>query len=100
MSDRSSNVGTGILAFALGLIAGGVTALLLAPASGEETRRKIGDLKARVGDKARKGIDDAKHLVGEQKDRVGTAIAEGRKAYQRETMSAAGVSDRPGGASE
>jgi gas vesicle protein len=94
MSDRTSNVGTGVLAFALGLIAGGITALLLAPASGEETRRKIGDLKAKVGERARKGIDDAKHIVGEQKDRVGTAIVEGRKAYQRESMSTAGSSDR------
>ena len=89
MSERSSSVGTGVLAFALGVIAGGITALLLAPASGEETRRKIGDLKLRVGDKARKGIDDAKHLVGEQKERVASAIVEGRKAY-RESVGASG----------
>lgn len=45
MSRSSDNISTAILAFASGALLGTVAALLLAPAPGNETRRKLADLQ-------------------------------------------------------
>jgi gas vesicle protein len=41
--DRESQAGTVMVAFIVGAIAGAAVALLWAPASGAETRRKLGE---------------------------------------------------------
>jgi len=84
-----------MIAFLLGVVAGGVTALLLAPASGEETRRRI---RQTSGDVYRRGRESVEHL-GEQigikartvsdgaraqVDAVKGAVQEGKEAYRRE----------------
>jgi gas vesicle protein len=83
MSDKDSSVGTVIAAFAVGAVAGAVIALLLAPASGEETRRKLMD-KAREG---RRRLDELAHeggeIVRERGEQVVSAIEKGREAFQR-----------------
>lgn len=48
MSNDNGSTGTVLLAFAVGAIAGAAIALLYAPATGEETRRKLAQ-KAREG---------------------------------------------------
>jgi gas vesicle protein len=48
--DRSIDV---LVAFGVGLVAGAAAALLLAPASGEETRKRIGEGAREAGDKIR-----------------------------------------------
>jgi len=48
-----------VVAFGVGLLVGAAVALLLAPASGEETRRKVGDLAKAFADRVRDGGDDA-----------------------------------------
>ncbi len=52
--ERSGNAGAILLAFTLGAIAGAAVALLLAPATGRETREFLGE-KAKKG--ARKAAD-------------------------------------------
>ena len=52
MSDERSGAGSVLVAFVLGAVAGAAVALLWAPASGEETRRKLQD-------RAREGRDKA-----------------------------------------
>ncbi|MFH1144023.1 MAG: YtxH domain-containing protein [Candidatus Eisenbacteria bacterium] len=84
-----------LLAFLLGVAAGGIAALLLAPASGKETRRKIRETSEdvyrrgrdsvekvgeQVGLRARHLGDSAKHQV----DAVKGAVSEGKEAYRRE----------------
>jgi gas vesicle protein len=71
-------------AFALGLVAGAVTSLLLAPASGAETRRRLGEFAGKMGDKAREGAETARHYVSDAKSRIEHAVEEGKAAYQRE----------------
>ena len=65
MADNSSSAGSVVLAFAIGAVAGAVLALLYAPASGEETRR-------RIADKTREG-----------KQRLSTAVDRGREAFEQ-----------------
>jgi gas vesicle protein len=61
MSDKDNSVGTMLAAFAVGAIAGAAVALLFAPASGAETRRKLAD-------KAREGRDRVDDLVDRGRD--------------------------------
>lgn len=94
------------LAFLLGVVAGGVTALLLAPDRGSETRRKlregardlyerggerINEAKGSLGerahglaDSARSRVDHLTHVAKSQASAVREAVAEGKDAYRRE----------------
>jgi gas vesicle protein len=65
MADNSSSAGTVLLAFALGAVAGAAIAILYAPASGEETRR-------RIAEKTRDG-----------KQRLTSAVERGREAFEQ-----------------
>lgn len=77
--------GNAMGAFALGMIAGAVTALLLAPASGSETRRKLGQVAQNVGSKAKEGFDASRQFVNDQKDRFTGAVEEGKQTYRKES---------------
>ena len=63
--DDANAAGTVIVAFVLGAITGAAVALLMAPATGEEMRRK-------VAERAREG-----------KDSLSSAVERGREAYQQ-----------------
>ena len=52
MSDRDTDFGAFLAGFVLGGLVGAVTALLLAPQSGEETRLQIHDKSIELKDKA------------------------------------------------
>jgi gas vesicle protein len=87
--------GSIFLSFLLGGLVGAGFALLLAPQSGRETRRKIkemtGDVKEKamsyVGDAKDKitgGIDKGKEIYAEKKSMITTAIDAGKEAYEKE----------------
>lgn len=95
MSDenRSADV---LVAFGIGLLVGAAGALLLAPAPGDETRRRLGKAGHRALDRAKEGADSAKthakeytdtarSFVKDQAERVERAFEEGKQAYLRET---------------
>jgi gas vesicle protein len=63
--DDGNAAGTVVVAFVLGAITGAAVALLMAPATGEETRRKLSD-------GAREG-----------KNTLSSALERGREAYQQ-----------------
>jgi len=48
MASNGSSAGSVFAAFVLGAATGAALALLFAPASGEETRRKLGEMPARA----------------------------------------------------
>jgi gas vesicle protein len=93
--------GTVVVAFVLGAITGAAVALLMAPTSGEETRRLLAD-KAREGreranEAARQGrefVNRGKETVTgaieRGKETVTTAIERGREAYQQARGGASG----------
>ena len=75
--------GTVVVAFVLGAIAGAAAALLMAPASGEETRRILAD-KAREGrERAEEAARQGREFLNRQKDHVASAVERGREAYEQ-----------------
>ena len=80
MKKETSNV---VVAFLLGAVAGGVAAILLAPASGAETRKKIGESLRRAKDKAKEEFEQAKEFAELHKEAIKEAYAEGKDAYQK-----------------
>ena len=83
MSDQNSNSGAVVLAFALGAAAGAAIALLYAPASGEETRRKVAE-KAREGrERAEQLAREGREFIDRQRENLATAVERGREAYDQ-----------------
>jgi gas vesicle protein len=69
-----------MIAFAMGAVVGGVVALLLAPASGEKTRRRIGDTARRVTGDVRKKFDQTRDAATHLGADLKSAIDAGREA--------------------
>lgn len=81
--DDAGAAGTVLVTFVLGAITGAAVALLLAPASGEETRRILAE-KAKEGrEKANDAARQGKEFLNRQRDTLGTAIDRGREAYNQ-----------------
>jgi gas vesicle protein len=82
-NDNDSAAGTVVLAFVLGAITGAAVALLMAPATGEETRRMLAE-KAREGrDRAGEAARQGKELWNAQREHLSNAFERGREAYQQ-----------------
>jgi gas vesicle protein len=72
-----------LVAFMLGAIAGAAVALLVAPAAGDETRRKLGE-KAREGrDKANEAARQGREFLRNQRDGLSTAFERGKEAFDQ-----------------
>jgi gas vesicle protein len=95
MKDEGYSTGSMLLSFLLGGVVGAGLALLLAPQSGEETRKKIRDLADDVKDKATGYVDktkdkissyvgDGKEFYEQKKSLVKSAIDAGKEAYEKE----------------
>jgi gas vesicle protein len=93
--ESGYGAGSVFLSFLLGGIVGAGFALLLAPQSGDETRKKIrqltDDVKGKTMDyveevkgKVTTGIDRGKDYYEEKKSVVASAIEAGKEAYDKE----------------
>ena len=72
-----------MVAFVLGAITGAATALLMAPSTGEEMRRKLSE-KAREGrDRATDAARQGREFVNRQRDTFSAAVERGREAYNQ-----------------
>jgi gas vesicle protein len=70
-------------AFVLGALAGAAVALLVAPSSGEETRRMLGE-RAREGrDKAEEAARQSREFLDRQRQNLSNAVERGREAYHQ-----------------
>jgi gas vesicle protein len=88
MARDDGGAGTVVVAFVLGAITGAAVALLLAPASGEETRRILSE-KAKEGrEKATDAARQGREYLNRQRDTIATAIDRGRDAYNQARSSA------------
>jgi gas vesicle protein len=81
--SRDSSGSSVMIAFVVGALTGAAVALLVAPASGEETREYLGK-KVREGtDKAREAMDQGREYYDRQREQLGTAVERGRDAFQQ-----------------
>ncbi|HBR16870.1 MAG: hypothetical protein A3G39_10800 [Deltaproteobacteria bacterium RIFCSPLOWO2_12_FULL_43_16] len=91
----SENNGNTLLAFIVGGIIGAGLALLYAPSSGEETRRRLREQVDQARDRVQQGYESAvdtveegmgkvTEIIEERKGEVVTAYQAGKEAYQRE----------------
>lgn len=87
--------GAVLLSFLLGGLVGAGFALLLAPQSGEETRRRIKDMAEGAKEKASEyvshtkekiasTIEKGKHVIDEKKGAISAAFEAGKEAYEKE----------------
>ncbi|HKQ56680.1 MAG TPA: YtxH domain-containing protein [Candidatus Eisenbacteria bacterium] len=93
---RSSN---STMAFVLGTVIGAGVALLFAPATGTETRRRIRETSRRLGtnvrDGLKEGIDQTRGRIGELKQDARSAVNAGREAFNREREARATTTEQP-----
>lgn len=95
--NDSSAAGTIITAFVLGALTGAAVALLVAPATGDEMRRKLAD-KAREGaERASEAARQGRQFVEQQRGTVAEAIERGREAYQQARTGTVPLPPVPGG---
>src|SRR5687768_4576380 len=78
MHDRNDTMG----AFLMGAIVGAAVALFLAPAAGEETRRRLGETARRLGGEVGDRFGEVKEGVTQRVGDVKAAVNAGRDAYQ------------------
>ncbi len=95
MKDEGYSSGSMLVSFLLGGIVGAGLALLLAPQSGAETRKKIRDFADDVKDKTTdyvektrdkisSYVDEGKGFYEQKKSIVKSAIEAGKEAYEKE----------------
>ena len=83
MTNNGSSSGSVLVAFALGAIAGAAVALLYAPATGEETRRKIAE-RAREGrEKAESLAREGREFFNRQRENIAAAVERGRESFEQ-----------------
>jgi gas vesicle protein len=81
--DDAGAAGTIVVSFVLGAITGAAVALLMAPTTGEETRRKLSE-KAREGrERATDAARQGREFVNRQRDTFSQAFERGRDAYNQ-----------------
>jgi|GEM_PF-1752458 len=77
----------GISPFVFGAVLGAGIALLLAPAHGRDTRRKVGHTVKRLGDNAKQVIQRTRDSLNDMKHDARSAIDKGRQEYFRSRTS-------------
>ena len=80
---EDNGAGTIITAFVLGALTGAAVALLVAPQSGEETRRLLGDKARESADRAAEAARQGRELINRQKENIQSAFERGRDAYNQ-----------------
>ena len=84
-----------LLGFVVGAAVGAGIALLVAPASGAETRRRIGVTSRRLRSRVRNGVDHARSQLSGLKHDVEAAVASGRESFVRERDARSAPADGP-----
>ena len=82
-SDQGNQAGTVLVSFILGAIAGAAVALLYAPGSGEETRRRLAE-KARQGRERAEGLArEGREFLNRHRDDLTAAVERGREVFEQ-----------------
>lgn len=81
--DDGSAAAATITAFVFGAMTGAAVALLMAPTSGEQTRRRLSETAREGADRASEAARQGREFVNRQKDTLATAVERGREAYHQ-----------------
>ncbi len=84
MREEGHSTGSLFLAFILGGIIGAGIALLTAPRSGEETRKKIKEFSDELLEKAKETLESGKEFVTDKKSAIKSALEAAKEAYEKE----------------
>jgi gas vesicle protein len=83
MASENNSTGSVLLAFAIGAAVGAAIALLYAPSSGKETRRRLA-ARAREGkDKVEALAREGREFVEHHREDVTAAVERGREVYEQ-----------------
>jgi gas vesicle protein len=83
MANDGTSSGTVLVAFVVGALAGAAVALLYAPATGEETRRRLAE-KAREGrERAEGAARDGRDALRRHRETLTDAIDRGREVFEQ-----------------
>lgn len=82
-NSMNNGIGMSVMGFVLGVVVGAGVALLVAPATGEDTRRRIGQKAQQLRDQAGHKISQAKDMVDSLKTDAVNAVDAGRDAFSR-----------------
>jgi gas vesicle protein len=83
MGRDDGGAGTIVVAFVLGAITGAAVALLLAPATGEETRRVLSEKARESRDRAADAARQGREFLNRQRENLSSAVDRGREAYNQ-----------------
>jgi gas vesicle protein len=70
------------MGFVLGAVVGAGVALLLAPGTGQQTRRRLADAGRRWGNAARSKFDQARDTANDLRQDAESALQAGREAFE------------------
>ncbi len=86
MDDNASNFGSFLAGILAGAVIGGVTAVILAPQSGEATRRQITDMGSGARDASQERIEQMREAADsysrEYRDMASSAVSDARSRAQ------------------
>ena len=71
------------MSFVLGAIAGAAIAVLYAPASGEETRKKLAEKTREAREKAESLAREGREFFDRHRENISAAVESGREAFER-----------------
>jgi gas vesicle protein len=80
---RDDYSGSQVMTFIAGAVIGAGLALLLAPATGAETRKRLGDTARRFRDQTKDRMSHARDTLNEIKDDARQAFESGREAFNQ-----------------
>jgi len=83
MANNGNSAGGVLVAFAVGAIAGAAVALLFAPATGEETRKKLVEKAKEERERAETVAREGREYFNRQRDNLTAAVERGREAFDQ-----------------
>lgn len=83
MREETGSGGVILTAFVLGAITGAAVTLLVAPTSGDETRRLIRERADLARERATGAAQRSREFLDRQRQNFSTAIERGKEAYER-----------------